>query len=106
MTTLTITLDTILCRVPTVMSSEVGDETMMMDIDRGMYYAFNPVSSRIWALLEKPISLQAICKQLLQEYEIEALQCEQEVKQFLSQLLDRKIITVVLHETDTDVSEV
>lgn len=100
MTTPTFTPNTVLCRVETVMSSEVGDETMMMDIDRGMYYALNPVSSRIWALLKQPLSAQAICEQLLKEYEIEPSVCEREVIEFLSELLDRKIITVAFQETD------
>lgn len=101
MSTSTITTDTIFRRVETVMSNEVGDETMMMDVDRGMYYALNSVSSRIWTLLEQPISVKAICDRLLEEYEIEPAVCQQEVKQFLGQLLDRKVITVVRYETDT-----
>ncbi|MEO0925482.1 MAG: PqqD family peptide modification chaperone [Cyanobacteria bacterium J06643_13] len=106
MTTFTITNDTAFCRVKTVTSSEVGDETMMMDVDRGMYYALNPVSSRIWALLEQPLAVQEICDRLLEEYEIEPAVCQQEVIKFLGQLLDRQIVTVVRHETDTTPSEI
>ena len=96
----TITLNTVLHRVQTVMESKVGDESMMMDIDKGMYYALNPVSSRIWALLEHPLSVEAVCTHLLEEYAVEPSVCEQEVTTFLNQLLDRKILTVVRHETD------
>ena len=106
MTTSTITTDTIFRRVETVMSNEVGDETMMMDVDRGMYYALNPVSSRIWNLLEQPLSVREICDRLVAEYDIELAVCQQEVMNFLTQLLDRKIITVLRHETDTTTSGV
>ncbi|MEM9487272.1 MAG: PqqD family peptide modification chaperone [Cyanobacteria bacterium P01_F01_bin.116] len=73
----TITLDTVFQRVQTVMESKVGDESMMMDIDKGMYYALNPVSSRIWALLEQPLSAKAVCDHLLEEYAVEPSVCEQ-----------------------------
>ena len=106
MTTPTITQNTVFSRVETIASSEVGDETMMMDIDRGMYYALNPVSSRIWILLEQPLSVRDICEQLLEEYEIEPSICQQEVIKFLGQLLDRKIVTVIRYKTDTNSSEV
>ncbi len=97
MITPTITPNTVFSRVETVMSSEVGDETMMMDIDRGMYYALNPVSSRIWNLLEQPLSVGAICDRLVAEYDIEPSVCQQEVMNFLGQLLERKIVIVLRH---------
>ncbi len=96
----TILLETMFCRSPQLMTSGVGEEIMMMDINKGMYYALNPVSSRIWTLLEQPLSVQDLCKRLLVEYDIEPDLCEQEVKQFLEQLLARKVVTVVRHKTD------
>ena len=101
MKTPTIIPDTVFCRLETVVYNEIGEETMMMDIDRGIYYVLNPVSSRIWALLEQPISVQEICEELLKQYEIEQSVCEREVIQFLGQLLDRKILTVVPYETSS-----
>jgi hypothetical protein len=95
-----IALDTVLCRSPKLMASGVGEETMMMDIDKGMYYALNSVSSRIWSLLEQPLSMQAVCDKLLDEYDVEPEVCKQEVEQFLGQLLERNIVTVVHHKTD------
>ncbi|MEM9485177.1 MAG: PqqD family peptide modification chaperone [Cyanobacteria bacterium P01_F01_bin.116] len=95
----TITLDTVFQRVQTVMESKVGDESMMMDIDKGMYYALNPVSSRIWALLEQPLSAKAVCDHLFEEYAVESSVCQQEVTTFLNQLLAHGILAVVRHET-------
>lgn len=82
------------------MASEVGEETMMMDINQGMYFALNPVGSRIWALLEQATSVKALCEQLLKEYDIDVAQCEQEVMTFIDQLLERKIVSVVAHKAD------
>lgn len=100
----TITPETVFHRVPTVMESKVGEESMMMDIDKGMYYALNPVSSRIWALLEQPLSVRSVCDRLLAEYDVEPSVCEQEVSQVLDQMLDREILTVVPHKTDAPLS--
>ena len=90
----TLTLDTMMSRSPHLMASKVGEEIMMMDIQKGMYYALNPVSARIWTLLDSACTVKALCDQLLAEYEVEPEQCEREVTQVLSTMLARDMITV------------
>lgn len=95
MTILTIALDTVVGRNESLLSADLGDDVVMMDIDNGSYYGLEAVASRIWSLLETPCSARSICAQLVDEYEIEAEQCEREVLTFLERLLSQRIVHVV-----------
>jgi len=56
-------------------SGRLDDELVMMDIEQGKYFALNPVATRIWELLEKPLTVGELCLQLRQEYDVEEEQC-------------------------------
>ncbi len=90
----TLTLDTMISRSPDLMVSQVGEEIMMMDIQKGMYYALNPVSARVWTLLDPACTVKALCDHLLAEYEVEPERCAREIIQVLSTMLERDMITV------------
>jgi hypothetical protein len=64
-----------------------------MSVDRGEYFGLNSVGSRVWALLEKPQSLDALCAQLVGEYEVDEAQCREDVTHFLQEMLKLGIVT-------------
>ncbi|MEY8717063.1 lasso peptide biosynthesis PqqD family chaperone [Francisella philomiragia] len=75
-----------------IYSSEVDGETIMMNIDNNAYYTTQEIGNRIWELLDSLNTPKAICEQLMQEYEVSQEQCQNDVLQFLEQLLDNSII--------------
>lgn len=66
-----------------------------MNLKNGKYYGLNPVASRIWELLQKPLSTDEIRQAILLEYEVESEVCEQEVSAFLSRMAAEELIVVV-----------
>ena len=38
-------------------SGRLHDELVMMDMEKGKYFSLNPVATRIWDLLEKPLDI-------------------------------------------------
>lgn len=94
-TAMMITPDLTFQRSQTILASTVGTEMVMMDIDVGRYYGFNIVGTRIWNLLATPCSVQSLCEQLQQGFEVEPEVCQQEVISFINQLLEFKLITQV-----------
>lgn len=76
-----------------IYSSEVDGETIMMNIDNNDYYTTQEIGNRIWELLDSLDTPKAICDQLMQEYEVSQEQCQNEVLQFLEQLLEHGIVT-------------
>lgn len=86
---------TIIRRSQAVMSADLGEETVMMDIEKGQYYGLDEVGSRIWALVERPMSIRHLCEQLVSEYEIPLDRCELEVVGFVGSLLEHDIVEIV-----------
>ncbi len=86
---------TVVRRSDSMLSSDLGDETIMMDMEKGLYYGLDAVGTRIWQLVEQPIPVCRLCEELLAEYEVSPEACEQEVAQFLTKMLDSGIVEIV-----------
>lgn len=93
MTTLTTT--TQIKRSETILYSELLDEVAMMDIEHGQYYGVDDAGARIWLLLEQPMRIEAICQQLIREYNISLQACREEVLHFVAELQEHGIFEVV-----------
>lgn len=87
-----LTPDTLLRRAEPIMHTDLGEKTVMMDLEKGNYYGLNPVGARIWALLEQPTSIQNVCARLQAEYDVEPDECERTVTAFVQDLLERGVL--------------
>jgi hypothetical protein len=87
-----ITEQTIICRSDALLSNNLGDDVVMMDIELGAYYGLEGVAARIWEMTKKPVSVGVLCDNLEREYEVSREQCRAEVTQFLNDLINRKIV--------------
>ncbi len=85
-------LDTKLRRGQDHVTTAIGDETAMMSIKRGRYYAVGSVAERIWQMLEAPVSPREVTERLLEEYDITPEQCESEVGAFLNELIEEGLV--------------
>lgn len=74
--------------------SDMNGEKVMMSIGSGKYYNLGHVGSRIWELIENPVSINQIVSQLLSEYDVNEEDCEQQVISFLTLLSSEGLIEV------------
>lgn len=79
-----------------IVEAEIDGETVMMSIENGAYYGLDAIASRIWALLERPLSVQNICELLVLEFDVDMAQCQQDVLSFLTDMAERKVIQVTV----------
>ena len=77
-----------------VMSRQVGDETVILDLGSGMYFGLDPVGAAIWQLLSEGHGLDAIVAALLGQYDVAEDQLRQDVTSLVSELLSRGLIEV------------
>lgn len=56
------------------------------------YYELGRTGSRIWELIQEPVTVGQVVSELLDEYEIDRLTCEAEVFSFLAKLSEQKLI--------------
>lgn len=73
-------------------SSTLGDEAVVLNFENGVYYGLNPVSARIMELLAEPRTVADIHRTLLDEYEVEADRCRQDLLKLLEQLKEHELI--------------
>ena len=66
--------------------AEVDDEIVALNVDHGMCYGMNRVSSHIWRLLAQPIKIGDLCSELLATYAVDAEVCERQVLELLEEL--------------------
>ena len=73
-------------------ATSIGDETAVMSLKRGRYYAVGSVAERIWQMLEAPASPREIAERLLEEYDIMPEQCAREIDAFLNELIEEGLV--------------
>lgn len=76
-------------------SCDLAGEAAILDLKNGVYYGLDPVGARIWELIQAPTEVATIVSQLLDEYDVDAAQCEQDTLALLGQLEERNLIEVV-----------
>jgi len=81
-----------LVRRDTLFASQVDGETVIVSLETDSYYGFGKVGSRIWELLSAPTTVEALCRQLGEEYNVDPETCRQDTVAFLRQLLEQKLI--------------
>jgi len=73
-------------------SGRLSDELVMMNIEKGKYFSLNPVATRIWDLLETPLTTEELCSLLREEYEVDIEQCRADVTEVLKKMIKMEII--------------
>ena len=91
----TIQLDTTITQVKDLLSADLDDEIVMMNIERGAYYGLDAIGSHVWTLIENPISVSDLCDNLLLEFDVEPETCHQDVLIFLNRMYELGTITLV-----------
>jgi hypothetical protein len=73
---------------------EVGEECVILDLRDGFYYGLDEVGSRVWALIQTPITVEAIRDLLVAEYEVDPVCCELDLLQLLHNMAALGLIQV------------
>jgi hypothetical protein len=77
-----------------LVSCDLAGESIILNINNGMYYGLDPVGSWIWNMIQNPISLQDIRDRLFREYNVEADRGEQDLLALINELADEGLIEV------------
>ncbi|OXM13710.1 lasso peptide biosynthesis PqqD family chaperone [Paenibacillus herberti] len=90
----TINVLSVVSQQPGLLASDMDGEKVMLSISDGKYYNLGAIGGRIWELIETPCTIQELKAQLMQEYGVAESDCEEDLSEFLNQLLSEKLITV------------
>ncbi len=81
-----INLDSIVSYREDLDTTDIDGDKVMMDLEKGQYFALNSVASRIWEEIQSPVKLSSVVDILLQEYEVDRETCEKSVIEFVEGL--------------------
>jgi hypothetical protein len=73
-------------------SSRIGDEVAILELDRGVYYGLNDTGSFLWNLMQKPVRVNEMRAALVEEFDVDADTAEQDLLRVLADLRDAGLI--------------
>jgi hypothetical protein len=79
---------------PHQVSCPLGEESAILSLNNTIYYGLNPVGTRVWDLLQRPRSIGELRDTLVNEYDVEAGRCEQDLLELLEKMSAEGLIQV------------
>ena len=65
------------------LATALGDQVVMMDLERGDFVELNPVATDIWLALEQPCTIDDLVRRLMGEFDVPEDQCAAETRTYL-----------------------
>lgn len=73
---------------------ELGGESVILDLDAGVYYGLSGVGSRAWTLMEAGVRVKALVARLMAEYDVAPARCEEELVTWLQEMARAGLVEV------------
>jgi hypothetical protein len=77
-----------------MLTSEVQGDNIVLHLDQGQYYGLNRVAAHVWELLQKGATIEELVNSTTERFEVAAQDCERDLRQLLSELMQYQLITV------------
>jgi hypothetical protein len=87
-----LSLGTVVCAAPNQVSTRVGDDAVVLDLDRSLYYSLDAVGARIFELLQEPTSLGAVLDRVVAEFEVDAETARADLFALVESLVERNLV--------------
>ena len=87
-----IPLDTYVQAFPRQISSEAGDEEVVLHLDTGQYHGLEGVGAFVWRSVRDGATVGELENAIRQEYEVEAERCRDDLQTLLAELHERKLL--------------
>jgi len=75
-----------------VIFKAVGEELVLLDLERGIYYGLDPVGARMWQLLASGSSFDAVIETMLTEYDVAREQLQADLERLTKELRERGLL--------------
>jgi|SRR5687767_11191324 hypothetical protein len=76
-------------------STSLGQETVILGMEDGVYYGLDAVGARVWALLATPHRVSELVRTVVAEFDVTSEQCERDVLALLDDLSERRLVREV-----------
>ena len=90
-----LTLDTKLVVSPQIVSTDIDQKAVILQLENSLYFGMNPIGSEILERLSEPQSIDSLVNYILSEYDVDRQTCEQDIFTLAGQLLEHELVIVV-----------
>ncbi len=76
-----------------VTTNQIEDELVALNLETSFYYGVDGIGTHIWRLLiDEKMTLDEARGKLCEEYNVDSPKCLQDIRTFVEQLLDAKLL--------------
>lgn len=73
-------------------ANAVADETVILHLGNGTYYGLDPIGAQLWEALQSGEPPASICPRLLEAYDVEPAQLEDDLRALIGELAANELI--------------
>lgn len=84
--------ETLIRRSTSVYAAPVGEETLMMSIERGRYFGLDDIGSGIWRRLETPLTFGELIDALTADYNADRRVIADDVRKLLEEMAAHDVV--------------
>lgn len=77
---------------PEIILQTLDDQTALLDPNTGQVFGLDRVSSRVWELIEEFSDLAKVRQQMLEDFDVEEVRLDADLRVYISQLLELGLI--------------
>ena len=77
-----------------VIFKKVGEETVLLDFEAGVYYGLDPIGTRMWELLSGGQSFDDVATGMTAEYEIDRETLLRDLETLVEELASRGLVVL------------
>lgn len=85
-------LDTLVKVTLNQVSCELERQAVILNLQSGVYYGLDPVGAVIWKLIEQPRTVASLRDAMLEKFEVDSVQCEEDLFVLLGKLAQEGLI--------------
>lgn len=89
-----ISQSSIIVAVPEQVSSDLAEESVILNLKSGVYYGLNAVGAWIWNRIQEPKTFSWLSEEIASEYDIDPDRCERDLLVLLQDLFAAQLIEV------------
>jgi hypothetical protein len=94
-----ITPDTIVVASRELVAANLDGEVVILGFQSGSYFGLDQVGAFVWDLIQAPRKVAELRDRILEEYDAEPDQCEQDLIHLLEDLLEKQLIEVQMESS-------
>lgn len=75
-------------------SAQVDGESVILDLEKGIYYGLDPVGARIWEEIQEQTSVGEVVTAITAEYDVSRDRCLEDTLSLVHDLVEKDLVVV------------